>query len=461
MEAKIDYEFTGDLFTDVFHKYERAVNNPLIRYVVLYGGADSGKSFAAFQHELLDIFDTDKKDDVMVLRKVSKANEQSTYKLLNRQIKMFGFKDFFKSKNSDGSREITCSLSERKFFFTGASDVENLKSIDGYSRIILEEANQFEFSDFLEINRRARGVDAVKIIFVLNPTDETHWINKQIVLGPYKDKTEVIKVTYKDNQFITPDRVEELERLRHVSEHDYNVYVLGNWGIIRATDPYCWGFDRLVNVGTPKQNKRQAIIAGLDFNVGNSCTITQIYERAEGKWTIRVLKEYHFAGGEGQDLESLCKQIALDWGESDIHFTGDASGNNGIATSQNSVGANVLALQYIKKHVAKYWKHDRVYFKKFNQNPRTALSGWVMSFLFRMLNVDFIIDESCSVLISDLMKAKKLVGGSLNKKDCNDNDYGHIMDTLRYVLHAFCFDIWKLLSKGIEIPKHLKIEDEP
>jgi len=152
----------------------------------------------------------------------------------------------------------------------------------------------------------------------------------------------------------------------------------------------------------------------------------------------------------------LCSQIALDWGKSDIHFTGDASGNNGSALTSGSYGGNQIAKKHITTYVGKYYRHERVMFKKFNSNPDTALSGWIVSLFFNELQADFCIDASCEILISDLNKAEKLVGGKLNKDKANKGDYGHVMDCLRYLIHAFGLDIWEYLRQYYDLPEHFK-----
>jgi hypothetical protein len=246
------------------------------------------------------------------------------------------------------------------------------------------------------------------------------------------------------------------ERKREFDYEDYLINVLGEWGIIRPESLYIDGFNAKINTGVTVFNPRQVILLGFDYNVGNSCVVGQMWEYALDKWRINVLEEYHLSGGENNDLEALCEKLAVKWGKYDIHYTGDASGNNGSALTQGSVGANTLVGNYLTKYVAKYHGHNRVTFKKFKKNPDTDLSGWICSFLFKVMGKDFMLSETCSILIRDLNKAEKLAGGKLDKAKANKGDYGHVMDGLRYLVHAFCFDLWKMLSKDYDLPEHLK-----
>jgi phage terminase large subunit len=382
------------------------------------------------------------------------------------------------------------SIYGNRIVFKGLDSEEKAKGVEGFSYVLWDELNHFTYEEFNQMILSFRGEVAKAFFGTWNPVSEDIWIKKEVIeKDEWRDweggklpsehsfikinkqgNRALIKTIYPDNYWTVGSpcntygyRDEELilkyERLREYDYDSYLVNVLGEWGIIKPDALYIDGFNAKINVGTVTFNPRQVILLGFDFNVGNSCVVGQMWEYAEGKWKIQIIEEYHLSGGDGQDLEALCERIALKWGKYEIHYTGDASGNSGSALTQGSVGANTLVGNYLRKYCLKYHKNDRVFFKKFKKNPDTDLSGWICSFLFKMMGVDFIINQICSILISDLSKAEKLAGGKLNKDKANKGDYGHVMDGMRYLIHAFCFELWKQLSRGYDLPEHLKTRE--
>jgi phage terminase large subunit len=76
--------------------------------------------------------------------------------------------------------------------FLGVDDPEKLKSIVNIKTALLEEATDFTFADFKEINRRLRGIEGIEIGLCFNPISHTHWIKKH-----FFDTPEVLAKTSK------------------------------------------------------------------------------------------------------------------------------------------------------------------------------------------------------------------------------------------------------------------------
>jgi PBSX family phage terminase large subunit len=446
----------------------------------IYGGKSSAKTISVCQFIAVECLL--KQRNALIFRK-----EQSTIKTTIKESAKLAI-DMSRLSQGYNVMDFTIrSCYGNRITFKGIDNEEKAKGVEGCSYILWDELNQFEYAEYSQMILSFRGAIAKAFFGTWNPVSEDSWVKKELIdkdvwedwdtmqlpskhsfIRKNKQGNRVlIKTIYEDNYWTVGSpcgtygyRDENLlakyERKKEFDYDDYLINVLGEWGIIRPESLYIDGFNAKINTGNTAFNPREVILIGFDYNVGNSCVVGQMYEYAEGKWTIKILEEYHLSGGENNDLESLCEKLALKWGKFDIHYTGDASGNNGSALTQGSIGANTLVGNYLNKYVAKYYNHQRVYFKKFKSNPDTDYSGWICSFLFKILGKDFMIDESCSILIRDLNKAEKLAGGKLDKAKANKGDYGHVMDGMRYLIHAFCYDLWKKLSKDYDLPEHLK-----
>lgn len=471
--------FDKEWFNPLYFIIKKLLSEGVSEFYI-YGGKSSAKTISVCQFIATQCLT--KFQNALIFRK-----EQSTIKTTIKESTKLAID---MSRLSGGYTIMDFSIRSmygNRITFKGIDNEEKAKGVEGCSYILWDELNQFEYAEYSQMILSFRGAVAKAFFGTWNPVSEDSWVKKELIdkdvwidweggklpsehsfIKKNKQGNRVlIKTIYEDNYWTVGSpcgtygyRDENLlakyERKREFDYEDYLINVLGEWGIIKPESLYIDGFNAKINTGVTVFNPRQIILLGFDYNVGNSCVVGQMWEYAPDKWTIKILEEYHLQGGEGSDLEVLCERLAVKYGKYDIHYTGDASGNNGSALTQGSVGANTLVGNYLRKYVLKYHKHDRVIFKKFKKNPDTDLSGWIVSFLFKVMGNDFMLSETCSILIRDLNKAEKLAGGKLDKNKANKGDYGHLMDGLRYLIHAFCFDLWKQLSKDYDLPEHLK-----
>jgi phage terminase large subunit len=91
----------------------------------------------------------------------------------------------------------------------------------------LNEANEFNWEDWIQLNMRTTA----QVYIDYNPSDEYHWIYDEII--PREDCT-FIKSTYKDNTFLEPEVVKEIERLKEIDDNYWRVYGLGEVGHSQA-----------------------------------------------------------------------------------------------------------------------------------------------------------------------------------------------------------------------------------
>lgn len=204
------------------------------RYLILYGGAGSGKSRFACQKWLVRILAGMTCNIIhkfLFLRKTSPAARKSVYALTKWYVHEWGLEpivDINKTEMSfsfkNGS-EILCS---------GLDDPEKLKSIEGITGEWMEEATEFAKDDFKQLNLRLRGKTAryKQIIMTFNPIDAMHWINKYFFEGQH-NLTTINHSTWRDNRFIDKEYIDILKDLESEDENYYNIYSEGKWGVLR------------------------------------------------------------------------------------------------------------------------------------------------------------------------------------------------------------------------------------
>lgn len=239
MMPKIKLNINKNVFNPIYLKH--ALEN-MHRTQIYYGGSSSGKSYAIVgQRTVLDLFKGSR--NYLVCRNTGNTLRGSCWNEIVAAINAFKLKDYFEINKT--SMEITCKLNGYQVFFKGLDDVEKIKSIRPkkgvITDIIVEEATECEYSAVKQLYKRQRGKSNVpkRLTLLFNPILKEHWIyreyfdiwedNKQYVEN--KDLS-ILKTTYKDNKFLTAEDVYDLEH--ETDPYYYNVYTLGNWGILGA-----------------------------------------------------------------------------------------------------------------------------------------------------------------------------------------------------------------------------------
>lgn len=202
------------------------------RYLVLYGGAGSGKSVFAAQKMVVRCL-SEAKHRFLVIRKVGTTLRNSCFAEIQNIISTWGLSELFNINKTD--MEITCK-NGNKIIFCGLDDVEKLKSISGITSMWVEEASELEQQDLQQLDLRLRGKTEhyKQIMITFNPISILHWL-KTYFFDTKRDGTKTLHSTYKDNRFIDDEYKAVLEGMKDVDEYYYNVYCLGLWGVLGKT----------------------------------------------------------------------------------------------------------------------------------------------------------------------------------------------------------------------------------
>lgn len=193
-----------------------------------------------------------------------------------------GVKQFFSINKSD--MLITCKLNEKQIMFCGLDDVEKVKSITPANgvleRIFIEEATEIKRDAYMQLKKRLRGksTHSKHIFMAFNPILKSHWIYKEF-FGKWEDNKTVyededkliVKTTYKDNIFLTDEDRKLLED--ETDPYFYNVYSLGNWGILGNVIFKNWRVEDISNLIPQFDNIR----CGMDFGWNDETAMIKLH----------------------------------------------------------------------------------------------------------------------------------------------------------------------------------------
>lgn len=235
------------------------------RYEVYYGGGGSGKSYGAMTKVILKACCNVR--TVLVVRKVKTTILNSVYSLTIEILKraLPSFSITYREVKSD----FTIHLSNgSKFIFQGLDDPEKIKSINGITDIVIEEATELTFDDFTQLDIRLRPKEKFPQIFLMfNPVSKSNWCYKHWFEDDMPS-TLVIKTTYKDNKFISSQYKNTLENLIKTNRNYYKVYCLGEFVTL---DKLVFDNFEVVDINERDVEKLKCFV-GLDFGYVNDPT---------------------------------------------------------------------------------------------------------------------------------------------------------------------------------------------
>ncbi len=140
----------------------RYLQDASLRFIILYGGSSSAKSFSIAQAIL--IMTLQDSENTKVFRKVGAALKDSIYEAFKEASKTLNVYHLFDFKE----RRIVCKFNGAKITFSGLDDSEKIKGLENYKRVFLEEFSDFEHGDFKQIRKRLRGKHGQQIICSFN-----------------------------------------------------------------------------------------------------------------------------------------------------------------------------------------------------------------------------------------------------------------------------------------------------
>lgn len=234
------------------------------RVNVFYGGAGSGKSYFVMQKIILKALDSQRK--VLIVRKVGATLKESVWSLTLELIHTGGLTPAVKQINkSDLTIEF---LNGSVLLFKGLDDSEKIKSINGITDIVIEEATEITLDDFTQLNLRLRSKKPNNQIHLMfNPVSKANWVYKYFFEAK-PDNCVIVQTTYKDNPHLPKEYVDSLHALENKNPAYYKIYVRGEFATL----------DKLVfpviqkRIISEDELKDAWFWAGMDFGYTNDPT---------------------------------------------------------------------------------------------------------------------------------------------------------------------------------------------
>ena len=473
-----------------------------IRFIILFGGSSSGKTYSVAQMVL--IFTLWEGTNTLVMRKVGASIKDSIYQDFVTAASQLGISKMFKF--SDGVKTIKCLTNGVRIVFKGLDDSEKIKGLSSFKRVVMDEWSEFDEEDFKQIRLRLRGMEGQQIICTFNPIKETHWIKKKLfdtqkwhdvpmeieIAGRvipseltgvksirmnepreimhkrtgeiihHDPDTVVIQTTYLNNFWVvgSPDGtygyydeqcIATFEFDRINDPDYYNVYALGEWGVIRTGSEFFGSFNRGKHSKEVSYNSSLPVHICVDSNVLPYITCTYWQVDIGAKTTIYQFDET-LATSPNNTVRKAAKLVAKRLRElapEKIFIHGDAStrASNNIDDEKRSF----LDLFIDTLHKEGIEVEDKVSTK----NPSVPMSGEFINAIFDEIipGYEIVIGENCKTSIEDYMSVQKDVNGAILKTKVKNKitmqtyeEHGHISDTFRYIVTDILRDEFLLFS---------------
>lgn len=480
-------------FNPNFHHLRLSLRDDAVRFIFLYGGSSSSKSYSIAQAIILECIQEG--FNTMVYRKTGATISDSIYKTFWEAVKGLKLDAFFKPVEG----QIRC-FNGSYITFKGLDDPEKIKGLESYQYVFCEEVSEFDETDFKQIRKRLRGRKGQKIISAFNPISEDHWVKKNIfdkekllevdnhlegklkdnitgkVLGKeyseiaqkwtnsakliFNPRTKeydthnpdmvIMRSTYLNNFWVvgSPDGtygfydaqvIADFEKDKINDYSYYLVYALGEWRTIKTGGEFFRNFEIGKHVGRYEYNENYPIHITIDNNVLPYISI--------GFWQIitgnvNSARQIHeIPAEEPFNTVSKASEAAVtflnDIGHKDkIFLYGDVSTKSGNTIDDDK-------LSFFDKFKAGLEKSFVVEERMPKTNPSVAMSGEFINAIYAgvVKSINIGIDESCKVSINDYSRVKKDVNGAILKQRIKNKEtgqtyeqYGHFSDTKRYFI---------------------------
>lgn len=176
-------------------------------YKVAYSGRGGCKSWS-YARALL-VLGTERRVRVLCARETQKSIKDSVHKLLADQIRDNGLQDHYEIQEAQ-----IIGKNGTQFFFAGLKhNIRNIKSIEGCDIVWVEEGQSVSEDSWETLIPTIRK-EGSEIWVSFNPELETDNTYKRWILNP-PDGAVVVKLSWRDNKWITNGMLKKMEHLRN------------------------------------------------------------------------------------------------------------------------------------------------------------------------------------------------------------------------------------------------------
>ena len=314
--SEVKIKIKDDVFNPCYLPYLED-QTPLQIY---FGGSSSGKSvFVVGQRAVFDLLHGGR--NYLIARNVSSTLRTSVFNEIDKVITEWGLRDLFTVNKAEMT--FTCRNGYQAIL-KGLDDPEKIKSITPkkgiITDIVIEEATETTKDAYKQLTKRLRGTTRgniqKRVTLLFNPILKSHWIYKEFFNGWIDgvdllrlDKILIFKTTHLNNQFLSDQDHAALEA--ETDEYYYNVYTLGNWGVLGDVVFTNWHVEDIKS--NPDLLKTFDIFRhGLDFGFTNDPTAyNKIYYHKASK-RLYILDEWNARGVTNDDISRAVRPFVGD-----------------------------------------------------------------------------------------------------------------------------------------------------
>lgn len=271
----------------ILSAYKNYLLDYVTRITVLYGGAGSGKSYFGVQKHIIKALQYRRK--TLVIRKVQATIKASIWDLFMEELAIMP--QVIKHINkSDMTIEL---INGSIFLFKGMDDPEKIKSVQGITDILVEEASELTVDDFTQLNLRLRAKSKMlQITLMFNPVSKANWTYKYFFENGAPEDCVIVHTTYKDNPHLPPEYIASLMELEKRNPAYFKIYVKGEFATLDKLVFPVWTKE-IINVD---ELENAYFWCGMDFGYTNDPTaITWGYYQPEGR-KLYITGEYNKRG---------------------------------------------------------------------------------------------------------------------------------------------------------------------
>lgn len=484
--------FNKLLFNPNFWHLIEAMVDKALRFIWLYGGSSSAKTYSIVQAILY--YTLKEKSDTIVFRKTDSSIEKTVYKDFKTVIEDWNLGEVFKVYKSP--KQIRCN-NGAVIDFAGMDDPEKIKGISQYKRVYCNEISAFDFHDFKQIRKRLRGQSGQQVICDFNPIDELHWIKEEVfdredqtplsttlengivepiytevqekwinrnqdIINPKGEKetippnTLVIRSTYLNNYWVVKSPcgkfgfydVQTIADFESDKKNDYNfyrVYALGEWGRVTKGGEFYKNFNTMRHVvPLVPYDKSLPLHISFDENVNPYLSLSVYQAEGEKTWKIDEICLKNPQNTLSHTLLEFKRRYPPN--KTGLFVYGDRTSLK--ADSKLEKGQNFYTI--ILNKLSEYTPSLRLPSK----NPPVAMIGnFINEVIF---NSDmFVISENCKNTISDYLYVKEASDGTKLKEKAKDpvtgvsyEKWGHLSDTDQYFIAQYFSRQFMLYQQG-------------
>ena len=317
------------------------------RWEVYRGSAGSSKSY--FITQKLIVRACNEVIKILVCRRYGTTIRNTCFALFKEILGKWGLTPYVKIRESDFNIKFP---NGSEVIFMGLDEETKLLSLTGIGAIFIEEAFEVPKPIVEQLNLRLRGkTENKQILMAFNPISRNHWLYDFCEVNPPTSFC-YTQSTYKDNPFLDPAYVAELEELYDRNPQKARIFCDGEWGVdadgLVIKNWRVKDFDAMELAAAGMERR-----AGMDLGwIDPSAIIDTLYDR-DNK-TIYVFNEFYRRGCQltqlaealrGMNLQKTKVYVDAAEPRSIQFFKSEGLRVEGSAKGKDSVKAGLMFLQ--------------------------------------------------------------------------------------------------------------------